>query len=298
MNFEQLKIIITLGEEKSFSKTANRLNMTTSAISQAVSALEKELGIVLFNRSRSGSFTTEKGQYLVREAVQILAIKDEIFRYSSDKENKKLKIKIGVIPCVNVPLIRALKKLKESYEFLEISIEQHNTEKILKGLNQKKYNFAIISFSDTIKTQNINYRVHRLLQGEFCFIAHKDSRIGMLKEVSFEDIIKENMAVYDDKFLKNYISYIEGRTREKANIFLNSNDVKFILDSVEENIAIAPLLRYFMESSFKLVSNKIKLINISKIDEFIKPSLWFLEGNDFIGQEFSKDFFSILKAEL
>lgn len=298
MNFEQLKILVTLGEEKNFSRTANRLNMTTSAVSQSVSSLEKELGIQLFNRSKSGTFTTEKGQYILRESMQILSIQEDIFRYSSDKENRKLKIKIGVIPGINIPLIKALKKLKENYEFLDVSIEESDTEILLKGLSDKKYNFAIISFADTIKDQNINYKSYKLVEGEFCFMVNNKSYLASKNLLSFDDIIRENITLYDDKFLKNYISYIESCCSQKANIFLESNDINFILNSVEENIAIAPSLTYITNKSSKNLSDKIKFIDVEKKENFIKHSLWFLESRDFSGQTFSKDFLTYLRETL
>lgn len=111
MNFEQLNIITTLSEEKSFSKTANKLNITTSAVSQGVSLLEEELGIKLFDRSRSGTYPTTKGQYIINKANFILDKKREIYNYASNKSKfPKLKIRIGCIPGVNYPLIKAIKK--------------------------------------------------------------------------------------------------------------------------------------------------------------------------------------------
>lgn len=295
MNFEQLKILTTLGEEKNFSRTANRLNLTTSAVSQAVSSLEKELGIKLFNRSKSGTFTTEKGQYILREAMQILSIQEKIFKYSSDKENRKLKIKIGIIPGISYPLTKALKQLKKEYEFLEVSVEEHDTEILLKGLQNKKYNFAIISFADTIKNQNINYKSHKLIEGEFCFMINKSSSLALKNILSFSDIIKEHIAIYNDKFLKNYISYIEGCCNEKAEIFLQSNNINFILNAIEENMAITPTLNYLTSQFLSNVSSNIKIIGIEKKESFVNPSLWFLESTDFSGQTFSKDFLSHLK---
>lgn len=295
MNFEQLKILTTIGEEKSFSRTANRLNMTTSAVSQAVSSLEKELGIKLFNRSRSGSFTTEKGQYILREAMQILSIQDGILKYSSDTERKKLKIKIGVIPGIDYFLIKTLKKLKKNYPFLDISIEEHDTEILLKGLLDKKYNFAILSFADTIKNQNLNYKFHKLLDGTFCFMINKNSHLTLKSTISTEEIFKEKIAIYDDKFLKNYISYLELSSNKKADIFLKSNNIKYIINSVKENMAISPTLSFLANEKLKTFSNELKIVTVEKKESFINPSLWFLQSVEFSQETFSQDFLYHLK---
>ncbi|PWJ49236.1 LysR family transcriptional regulator [Faecalicatena contorta] len=48
------EILLSVCETRSISKTAQELNYTQSAISQAIKAFEKELGFQLFHRSKSG----------------------------------------------------------------------------------------------------------------------------------------------------------------------------------------------------------------------------------------------------
>lgn len=294
MNFEQLKIITTISEEKNFSRTATRLNMTTSAISQSVSNIEKELRVKIFNRSKSGTFATEKGLFIISKAYRLLEIQDEIFKYTHDKENKKLKIKIGISPGINFLLTHVLKKLKENYEFLEVSIEELDTQILLKELSKKKYNFAIIAFSNNIKNHNLNYKIQKILDSTFCFIVNKKSHLSKNEYITYNDIIKENLTIFDDKFLKNYISHIETYCNQKANIFIKSNNVNFILNAINENMAIALVPKYLIYNNFYKTPDKFKILNIKEKDVIINPSLWFLELTDLAGDTFSKDFFNFL----
>ena len=58
MNIEQLQYIIEVSELGTIAKAADKLHVSHSAISQAIANLESELGITIFNRSRSVSKCT------------------------------------------------------------------------------------------------------------------------------------------------------------------------------------------------------------------------------------------------
>ncbi|HIT63812.1 MAG TPA: LysR family transcriptional regulator [Candidatus Ventrimonas merdavium] len=74
MNIHQLEYVITISEEKSFSKAAERLLVTQPALSQQVKKLEIELGTKLFRRERNELVLTDAGKVYVhgaRAAVNI-----------------------------------------------------------------------------------------------------------------------------------------------------------------------------------------------------------------------------------
>lgn len=69
MNFDHFEYILTLAEEKSFSKAADRLFMTQSALSQYVRKLEKQMNITLFDRKNGPVTPTPEGE-LYLEALR------------------------------------------------------------------------------------------------------------------------------------------------------------------------------------------------------------------------------------
>ena len=62
METARCKAFLFAAETGSFSKAAERLNYTTSGVSQLVSALEEELELKLFKCSRNGAQLTESGK--------------------------------------------------------------------------------------------------------------------------------------------------------------------------------------------------------------------------------------------
>ncbi|WP_017301217.1 LysR family transcriptional regulator [Nodosilinea nodulosa] len=68
----QLRALVAVADSGSFGKAALDLDMTQSAISYAIAALEEELGVVLFSRGRRGAMLTAVGQEMLDNARQIL----------------------------------------------------------------------------------------------------------------------------------------------------------------------------------------------------------------------------------
>lgn len=60
----QIRAFATVAKTKSLSKASAELNVSQSAITQAIAKLEAELGIFLFERRNKGSFLTETGSIL------------------------------------------------------------------------------------------------------------------------------------------------------------------------------------------------------------------------------------------
>lgn len=60
--FQEVNAFIAVVEAGGFSAAARRTGDSQSAISKAVGALEKRLGVVLFNRSTRSVTLTDQGQ--------------------------------------------------------------------------------------------------------------------------------------------------------------------------------------------------------------------------------------------
>ena len=78
MDWDKLRIFHAVAEAGSFTHAANSLNLSQSAISRQVSALEQELSVPLFNRHARGLVMTEQGETLYRTAHDVLLKLDAV----------------------------------------------------------------------------------------------------------------------------------------------------------------------------------------------------------------------------
>jgi DNA-binding transcriptional LysR family regulator len=72
MDIHHLKYFVVLSEELHFGRAAQRLHMAQPPLSQRIKDLEKELGVLLFHRRRSGVELSEAGALLLEHARNVL----------------------------------------------------------------------------------------------------------------------------------------------------------------------------------------------------------------------------------
>src|SRR3954470_3049375 len=95
----QVRAVIAVCEEGSFTRAAERENATQSGISQHVAAVERTLGVKLFERSSTGVTPTPAGLRYYRrcvEAVGMLEAADEEVRALAGQVTGDLRI--GLMP--------------------------------------------------------------------------------------------------------------------------------------------------------------------------------------------------------
>ncbi|NMO57858.1 LysR family transcriptional regulator [Actinoplanes sp. TBRC 11911] len=72
MELRQLEVFVAVAAERSFTRAGNRLHVVQSAVSVAVAALERELGVVLFERSARRVALTAEGEVFLPHAQATL----------------------------------------------------------------------------------------------------------------------------------------------------------------------------------------------------------------------------------
>lgn len=74
----QLRALVAVADHSNFSEAALHLQISQSAVSHAIAALEEELGVVLFSRGRYGAHLTPVGEQVMKQALQVLQLVEGI----------------------------------------------------------------------------------------------------------------------------------------------------------------------------------------------------------------------------
>lgn len=80
MTFNDLRYIVVIAEENSITKAADKLYMTQPALSQYLKKVEKELGVLIFERTTTGVRPTAEG-------VQFLAFAKNVLNQEQDMKS-------------------------------------------------------------------------------------------------------------------------------------------------------------------------------------------------------------------
>ena len=147
MTFAQLQYVLTLQKYGSFKKASAKLNITQPALSLQVSKLENELGLSLFDRSRSPVCPTPEGYEFLVRAKEIISQVDALQSFAEGVTEKVTgKIKIGIIPTLApflVPLFS--ESLQNDHPGIALDINELITKDVVNGVKQGELDAGIIS---------------------------------------------------------------------------------------------------------------------------------------------------------
>ncbi len=95
MDWDKLRVFHAVAEAGSFTHAGETLNLSQSAVSRQISALEEALQVPLFHRHARGLILTEQGEALnrtVREVFAKLAMTEALLTESKEKPAGRLKV--------------------------------------------------------------------------------------------------------------------------------------------------------------------------------------------------------------
>jgi len=95
MDWDKLRVFHAVAEAGSFTHAGESLNLSQSAVSRQISALEESLAVPLFHRHARGLILTEQGETLnktVREVFAKLAMTEAMLVESKERPSGRLKV--------------------------------------------------------------------------------------------------------------------------------------------------------------------------------------------------------------
>jgi DNA-binding transcriptional LysR family regulator len=113
----------SVAEEKSFTAAAQRLNLTQSAVSQQMAALERETGVRLLSRTPQGVSLTEAGGLLAERSYHLLANITAVEAELLAIGDRRPEIRLGAFSTAGLELLpRALKAFRAVHPDVTVSL--------------------------------------------------------------------------------------------------------------------------------------------------------------------------------
>ena len=124
LTLDQLRVLVTVTEEGSFSAAARKLGRVQSAISQAVQSLESALGVQLFDREGKIPHLNDAGRVLLADARRLIGGAEALkAKAESFSEGVEPELTLAVDAMFPSPvLIQSLRALSEVYPCLQVTV--------------------------------------------------------------------------------------------------------------------------------------------------------------------------------
>jgi len=145
-NYLSLRYFIEVAMHLNFSHAAQKLHISQPGLSQQITALEKELGVKLLNRSTRTVSLTPEGEYLFKNLLPAFEnIERTITDLKEERAVPKTSIRIATVPSAasnKVPFL--LKKLKERHPHIEFYIKETTSVHAIELVQKNEYDLAFI----------------------------------------------------------------------------------------------------------------------------------------------------------
>lgn len=147
MTLTQLSYIVAVDRYRHFATAAEKTYVTQPTLSMQIHKLEEELGITIFDRSRSPVVPTETGEKIIEEAKKILKQSKHIEDLASlEDEELRGEFRIGIIPTIAPYLLPLfLKNFIDKYPGVKLTFEEVMTNELLELLEQDQLDVGIIA---------------------------------------------------------------------------------------------------------------------------------------------------------
>jgi LysR family transcriptional regulator, hydrogen peroxide-inducible genes activator len=146
MTIQQLEYLIAVDKHRHFGHAAESCFVTQPTLSAQLGKLEKDLGVILFDRSKMPVIPTEIGIQIITQAKKVVSESKGIYEMVAQlKGDISGKIKLGIIPTLAPYLLHLfIKKFLEKYPNVKLEVQEMVTEEVVKKLKNDELDLGII----------------------------------------------------------------------------------------------------------------------------------------------------------
>ncbi|WP_216697474.1 LysR family transcriptional regulator [Anaerostipes faecalis] len=240
MNLNHLYYFRALAKEEHYTRTADNLSITQPSLSHAISCLEGELGVKLFEKQGRNAKLTKYGQLFLRYVEQSLAMLDEGKRILTEASGLDGGyIDIGYIYTLGshfIPQVINHYMEKKGENHIRFSFGQGTTKRIIQGLKEGKYDFV---FSSYIKDEE-NLDFIPVAEEELVLITPKDHPLADEKSVNLGDTTQYDYIYFSkNSGLRNVIDQLFSKVKGYPKIAYEGEEDSTVAGLVAAGFGIA-----------------------------------------------------------
>ena len=268
MDIRQIETFVEVVRLESFSKAAEKLFITQPTVSNHITALEKEVGSDLIDRSGRLFRITPTGQILYEHAEKII---DQInnAKYEIDAYDQGLQGKISILSS-SIPreyiLPDLIKSFLEEHPKISFSLQGSDSKEAIKRILTYENDFAIVGkMNDNPKLDFV-----KLVNDSSVLIVPNDKFENLENgdTIKFEDILDENFILreYGSASLETIINaiYQSSKDARKLRIIGTCDDNEAIKSLVSKGVGLSFMNKIAVERDIK--ENRFKYLNIKGVD--------------------------------
>ncbi len=193
LDLRLLRVFTTLARVGSFTRTAELMSVTQSAISHGMKRLEEQLGCPLIYKKGKTTHLTPEGRRFLGQVLRILDAVDRAAESVSTKGAASGKLSVifttSMAQSILAPVLR---EFRESYPDVSVIVKLQNSPQAVKEVEEGTADLALV-VEDVLP---VGLKAHPLFEDQLELLVSPLHRWADVKRLSTADLSKEHFLLY------------------------------------------------------------------------------------------------------
>ena len=273
MELYPLKVLLTVANEKSFSRAAEKLLRTQPAISLAIQKLESDLQEKLIDRSGKDLLLTDAGQIVYDYARRFENLESDLENALAElRDNSAGRLVIGANESSSLYLLGHIERYRRLYPKVKVQVRRSLSSRVPAELIDGGLELGVISYDpEDDRLQSIVIYIDHL-----AFVVSPQHRFAGRKEVSINDLGMETFIAHN--VLSPYRAVVLKefqRHKVPLNMDVEMPTVETIRKMVQRNEGVAFLPHMTVEQDVEqdvLREIKVTELNVDRLMRLVYPA--------------------------
>jgi DNA-binding transcriptional LysR family regulator len=273
MELNTLRVFMTVANERSFSRAAEKLERTQPAVSLALQRLETELGEKLLDRSAKDVVLTDAGRAVLEYARRFQNLESELQNSMAElRDHSAGRLVIGANESTGLYLLRHIERYRRMYPKVKVQVRRSFSSRIPAEIVDGNLELGVISYQP--RDERLQSRV--IFTDSLAFVVSPKHTLANRTEVPISELGEETFIAHN--VISPYRDLVLRVFQERGvrlNMDIEMPTVEMIRWMVEENQGVAFLPRMCVEQEIaekRLVAVKVPEIVVERKIYLVQPS--------------------------
>ncbi|WP_055564326.1 LysR family transcriptional regulator [Streptomyces atriruber] len=191
MRVEQLEYLEAVTRLGSLRRAAEELHLSQPALGETLRKLERELGVELLERKRSGSKISYEGRELLPHIAAVLDAVDRLRRAAGEQHHSGRTLRLGTVNAATVTLLTpAIREFHTTHPSTPVEVIADRHDGIQQHLAEGGFDLGLVSY---LRDDDLPPGLHttELLRGRPVVCMRQDSPLAALSTVTVADLLAQ-----------------------------------------------------------------------------------------------------------
>ncbi|MBC3986343.1 LysR family transcriptional regulator [Streptomyces sp. AC536] len=195
MRVEQLEYLAAVTRLGSLRRASEELHLSQPALSETLRNLERELGVVLLERRRSGARISDEGRELLPHIAEVLDAVDRLRQAADEQHQTSRRLRLGTVNAATVTLLApAIREFRATHPSTQVEVIADRQDGIQQQLKEGSFDLGLISYlGDDAPPPSLH--TTELLRGRPVVCVRPDSPLATLTAVTVTDLLAHPLIV-------------------------------------------------------------------------------------------------------